>query len=1007
MKFPKQFISVGLLSGAALLIRVNGVHATDAIWENQTIYSGPPPQIDATAFVNEGYLNFFIQRPAEGRFTSIPFETLNTLYYTNTGDIFSQLGLRLDYSDGGSIRKPAASFYNSGQLVGADDVDQVSVGGIFVPSGVAISSLTVNATNVVNRGLLEAGETGKMQVVGDAVNLTRSGVRVGPNARTEPPAAVFSDRELGGGTQYVNAPGVTDFYWNVDTNVVNISTNYLPPRFMGPQHSIFTNLTTGAALTVALPGPVVLTAGAGNYPWATPPQAAYRAFSYTNSIGGSNALFQTVIVPTTMKDGEITAAVRWSRLDVGNSTNLLLRAAGIPSIRIDVGLPDPIFGRLSNPIYVTDFSLVRSNLLATNLFANTRKPRVISVSRAVNRWWSNGIPSLLPFNPGLYVWGPTYSNTFVSQTYSAYAANMNEGSATTISNLYALAVPESSVVNTNPYAPLALFDPTNKPGRVEIVSKTSLDLRKTKLYSQNFLRVSAPHVEHDAQTILDAPYMSLDIGSTNGTLNVENLVGGTVKRLEGKLFIHSATWSNAYTFGTNLVTTLHHVLMIDPEDLVADKDITIFEARMKADNLILRDRVRSVRELILDATNIVVYGALQPALDVTDLGPANMPRLNTFTNYSTNSLILGLSDFGRAPAPVLSSWHNEGRWFGFSHRLHATRINNPGELIASRGNSLIEADDTFDARGGVVSAQKDIRIKARHFLAAGSELSAGGFLTYTQFVYTVPGSLEIDVSDSVDDGGAAENNMWKVSGGFQLLTKPATGDLLGTTIISEADKLRQVDHVWAGVDRGPSLSGYVNNMALKRLILDGTVNNLMTFGPVTGNNALYTEFLEFRNGITNDLASNIEILPGMKIYFGGSNLDPSYLEGLFGGSLVYLPNSASAAIQLQLGENTVTVTKALISSMVVDSDGDGIVNGLDTKPFDGVTIYVENLGENNFIWWNGAARMEYTLQYRDGIKDSTWTDLRNVYSGSVGGLIGTLDQAESTASRFYRVIYTP
>ena len=63
--------------------------------------------------------------------------------------------------------------------------------------------------------------------------------------------------------------------------------------------------------------------------------------------------------------------------------------------------------------------------------------------------------------------------------------------------------------------------------------------------------------------------------------------------------------------------------------------------------------------------------------------------------------------------------------------------------------------------------------------------------------------------------------------------------------------------LWAGQDLGPVAAGYSNNAALGRLILDGLTNTTQfwfqpaTGTPATGTNALYVDYLEFRDYMTN------------------------------------------------------------------------------------------------------------------------------------------------------------
>ncbi|HAV62914.1 MAG TPA: hypothetical protein DCY13_11185, partial [Verrucomicrobiales bacterium] len=145
------------------------------------------------------------------------------------------------------------------------------------------------------------------------------------------------------------------------------------------------------------------------------------------------------------------------------------------------------------------------------------------------------------------------------------------------------------------------------------------------------------------------------------------------------------------------------------------------------------------------------------------------------------------------------------------------------------------------------------------------------------------------------------------------------------------------------------------------------------------------------------------------IYFSSSNLDPGMLDGMADGRLVFVPPSPGSSVALELGRLRYLLSSDLVTSTTIDSDGDGIVNALDQNPFDGVRVVVEPWGSAGakLLWWNAAARTEYTVQFRDDVADSQWHDLKRVYSGTSGGVVGTLDGPESGANRFYRVTYQP
>ena len=77
-------------------------------------------------------------------------------------------------------------------------------------------------------------------------------------------------------------------------------------------------------------------------------------------------------------------------------------------------------------------------------------------------------------------------------------------------------------------------------------------------------------------------------------------------------------------------------------------------------------------------------------------------------------------------------------------------------------------------------------LSARNLVFSNSTISVTNFL----------GSLILNVTNSLADTGGGANNQWLTTAGFTLARRPASGDLLGTELISQPANLPQVTHVW-------------------------------------------------------------------------------------------------------------------------------------------------------------------------------------------------------------------
>src|SRR6185369_13011163 len=101
---------------------------------------------------------------------------------------------------------------------------------------------------------------------------------------------------------------------------------------------------------------------------------------------------------------------------------------------------------------------------------------------------------------------------------------------------------------------------------------------------------------------------------------------------------------------------------------------------------------------------------------------------------------------------------------------------------------------------------------------------------------------------------------------------------------------------------------------------------------------LYVDFLQIGPGLTNELASKVQIDPNLVIYFADSNVPVEQLDGTFDGHLRWIrdftgPNSSVDVIFCTNGvATTVKMNRHVRNSTTIDSDGDGIPNLFDPYP---------------------------------------------------------------------------
>jgi hypothetical protein len=303
--------------------------------------------------------------------------------------------------------------------------------------------------------------------------------------------------------------------------------------------------------------------------------------------------------------------------------------------------------------------------------------------------------------------------------------------------------------------------------------------------------------------------------------------------------------------------------------------------------------------------------------------------------------------------------------------------------------------------GGLLSAKSDLHLMADNLDAVNSTMTIGG-------------SLLLDVTNRLSDGGVAANNSWTVADGFNLAQRPETGDLLGTRIISTAAYNSLVNHAWGGEDRGISAAGFSNNAALGRLVLDGQDLSLFRFTGTGTNNALYVDYLECLNYATNIQAA-LAVETNLTIYFANANISPDKLNGALRGRLkwVYNYTGANSTTNIMVDGRLVPMNTALMQSAYSDLDADGIPNKVDTTPLlsgSSLDLQVEYVRlpmlAAQISWYAIKGSTSY-VDYRTSLVGGDWVTLTALGQGATNGRLTVVDPVRDGQQRFYRVRVEP
>jgi len=910
----------------------------------------PPPLIDATAVLNRGLID-------AGFFSPYPFETSNTRFFTNdfSGVMQGSPGFRFEFYTNGN-RFQSEAFVNRGL--------------INCGTHILVNSKRVASTN---GALLQVGNSGLVKLTGGDVDLSRGGVSAGGG-----PQAQSRGFDLTG-NRYFNGSSVTDLYWGAGANnrlaaggpllALNGIFDLNPPFFnlVSPSHQVIFPPNTTNLITVPQFGAF----------------KSYTAHVLSNDVSPTSQFIQVVFVPVDTDTNVLSTSVRF--FPGGAASTAII---GFESPSIDIITGDPF----TNSVFVLDStaSVTTNSILATNIGVNPRtfRPLAHEITRAVPFEWLFGVSTNAPYDNDLLD-SPLYASTSVPVDYYGYRAQVGQ---------------------TLLVAGTGTQDPSNSLGRVEIRGN-NVNLTQARIAAESFISIQASNVIGGGNFAIDAPFINMNLQSTNEVLQLDAVGPGSVRRLSGQVSLWSAYWTNTLDDG-NGGTILREfaVTVVNPE-LNVVQPIQFGDFQVTANQIILGDQLNLPEDAVFNASCLTI--ASNAVLNFSgSLGVAQLPILMCFTNHGVISAF-NFASFGPDQAAPLTDFVNTGFITAGTIAIDTGTFANSGDPLTGIGGTLQSSVGPLMARfnTGTVTDSQFIALGA-----VGSVELTGTSLLISNTTLRADAALRLNITGTLSDGGTTSGNIWSVRRGFEFLTQPAMGGLLGTTITSAPPNFVLSEHIFCGNDLGATNAGYTNNATIGVLSLRGALFNTFLFRGNAPGKALYVDFLDLQGSATNFL-DTLLIEEGTVVYFADSNLPAEKLDGAFGGRLRWVSTYAGAFSSITVplsGGGTITVNRALRNNSAIDSDADGIPNAFDPFPFDPPFVQVSIVQAPSFaggepqqlaqISWQAAANTMYRVECRTSL-DGPWQFLTNYTHGSKNGLATVTDPINEAGICFYRVVY--
>ncbi len=814
----------------------------------------PPPVIDAVNFVVNNGAFFGVDLTLEQvlEFSTFPFTTTDTLNYTNKGILFGVPGFDFEnFPASVGQAQPAANFVNQANGLGGGTIicSNIYGGNIFSPlSGVigsevpGLSTLKINATNIIDSGLITMDNAGLIDLRGDNLDLRRGQFTMTGALGS----ALYGIIDWGSG-----GFGTNSFFWqpSIDlTPTTATSAEFFSSLNFNFEQMILTNSSSyfqsnNSGTTIIWRGIFLQDSSPANVTknvYFTPSLVGNGEF-HIEWVGTVKDPVTSAISTNYFYLSDVPANRRSTNFNFGVSPDSQSQFFGeftlsSSPVRQNLGAPAQVGFANPSPdgIVSNDFAYINAELSAAVV---TNEVFGGSATNVPGRIQLSGAKSLNLANTRII--GPNY--TLLSSPVN-FQGNSNSFISTTFSDVR-LGVPNNLLTISN------LIDPN-------VIEWTGITNAPSGVFNEDFITpVPTP------MGGIQAWSGSFLFTSTNGGVTITNDV-----RI---LMVNSA---------------------IQPTGPALQQDVQLHTGQ----DLVISDQLNIYRNFTSDAQVLTITtnggGAFSSAGNINLLSPdifwsTSLSNLEILTNFggieSLNLTVFAgnLSSPFSDPnsATPYQAFINHGVITNQGTIIRAGTFENSGVIEDTLGGSMdiavtsaLATNGLFLAPGGFISIAADSLLASNGMIEAG-----GGPLTLT-----IPCSLSDGyvfgnqfghITNSTLPNVVTNGNTWLTSGGVVIPVKPPTADLLGTTLTNLAFNNFDSINVWPGQDLGNTPQGFGDNLALGRMILNADSTSVFTFASATGNNALYVDSIELQGNTTNtDSAGNplsVVIQPGMNIYY--------------------------------------------------------------------------------------------------------------------------------------------
>jgi hypothetical protein len=788
---------VSILFASSVVAATHAAEAPGEVYLNRVIVTNPV--VNARHFINEGEV-------AVG--ASHPWDSQNTLTFTNRGDMVGAPGFRFEMVDPVfGFRSPAQVFFNApnGRIGSADfgttsfvvGAVQGADGGVIVDA-VASSLLKINALNITNRGILSVGANGFIQIHGQNVDLSAGAIIVGD--LNDPLSAGGFGNGIPSSVDptFFPGPGIYDMGWGI-----SLSTNASAQGVIGGVNP------TSVSTMVPLP---IVTNISGRCGSVFIQLDEALTWVREEVIDETNEVVQLIAVQVSDPSIEVFGSFVGQTFEGNPPLGGFLTAA----VEFRVGSTDfATFARVTNSLYVLDQLGASTNrsLMLKQLDSTFRPGNFIVHRGGIDQY--GGQPASTNIREDLFsvhleaagtnVIAADYLNNVVSNEWSIYPFEV-ASSPTRLPDVPGVAI-------------------TNLGGQVQLKAN-ELKLANTRMRGEGFISLVASNVTTGSNVVVDVPRMTINFSTKSNLLNLQEFTPENVERFAGFAQAYSAIWTNVYerfttnppadpaqtndTIVTNLVEVRFQMTLVDGRGLGTIAETLVQDLRLRAPapgaGIIFNENLKVTNYVEINAHDVTfaegsrLYGARGVQFSFT-----NIQNVANFTNFGTIQMN-ELLDLRQGPNQPYERFVNHGELFGYGTYILADYFENTGDIVSS--NFWFSSSDfrdcfgvpfsfpnAFVTLGNIDIRAATLRIDAGRFLTANDIRLGGDVIKVSNWEGLIGARLVLDAAQVLTDGGPGTTNEILVFGGVEMSPTRPSGDLLATRITSVADTFERCGYL--------------------------------------------------------------------------------------------------------------------------------------------------------------------------------------------------------------------